>query len=75
MQAVQGQARTLKIALEMRCNIKIGEGHDTIPWLVMYPSMSFHLCSVGEDGKTASERRRGKQKEITGTWRAYGIDC
>jgi len=60
VQTIQGQVRTLKMALETRYQKKIGENHNILPWLVMYAGMLINICSIGEDGKTAYERRRGK---------------
>ena len=60
VQTVQGQVRTLKTALESRYQMKIGEAHNVLPWLIMYAAILINICSIGEDGKTAYERRRGK---------------
>ena len=60
VQTVQGQVRTMKMALGTRYKTKIGEGHNILPWLIMYAAMLINICSVGEDGKTAFERGRGK---------------
>ena len=59
--SANGQVRTLKMSLETRYNRKIGEGHNILPWLIMYAAMLINICSIGEDGKTAYERRRGKK--------------
>ena len=60
MQTVQGQVRTLKMALETRYKRNIGEAHDILPWLIMYAAMLINICSVGGHGKMAYERRRGR---------------
>ena len=49
------------MALETRYQMKIGEGHDILPWLAMYAAVLLNICSVGEAGKTAHERRRVKK--------------
>ena len=41
--------------------MKVEESHTVLPWLIMYAAMLINICSVGEDGKTAIERRRGKK--------------
>ena len=41
--------------------MKIPVTHDVLPWLIMYAAMLINICRVGEDGKTAYERRRGKK--------------
>ena len=61
VQTVQGQVRTLKMSLETRYHMKISESHNCLPWLIMYAAMLINICSIGEDGKTAYERRRGKK--------------
>ena len=61
MQTAQRQVRTLKTVIESRYQMKIGESHNVLPWLIMYAAMLINLCSVGEDGKTAYKRRRGKR--------------
>ena len=49
------------MAWETRCKRKIEETHNILPWLIMYAAMLENICKVGEDGKTAYERRRGKK--------------
>ena len=61
VQTVQGQVRTLKMSLETRYQMKVEESHNVLPWLIMYAAMLINICRVGEDGKTAYERRRGKK--------------
>ena len=50
VQTVQGQVRTLKMALETRYQKKINESHNVLPWLIMYAAMLINICRVGEDG-------------------------
>ena len=61
VQTVQGQVGSSEAALESRYHMKIGESHNVLPWLVMYAAMLIIACKVGDDGKTAYERRRRKK--------------
>ena len=61
VQTVQGQVRTLRMSLETPYKMKIEEGHNVLPWLIMCAAMLLNICSVGEDGRTASERQRGNK--------------
>ena len=58
---VQGQVRTLKLMLEERYKVRIGENHMVLPWLVKYAGVLINICRVGQDGKTPYERRRGRK--------------
>ena len=57
----QGHVGTFKGVLESRYKMKVEESHTVLPWLIMYAAMLINICSVGEDGKTAYERRGGKK--------------
>ena len=57
MQTVQGQVRTMKMALGTISTMKTTDGLDTFPWVVMYPAILLNMCNVGEDGGRAYERR------------------
>ena len=60
----QGQVRTPNTCLETSYQMKIGEAHNVMPWLIMCAAMFINICNVvGEDGKTASERRRCKSSK------------
>ena len=61
VQTVQSQVRTLKMSLETPYEVKIEEGHNVLPWLIMCAAMLLNICSVGEHGRMACERRRGKK--------------
>ena len=68
VQTIAGQVRTLKNALERRCNIKISCDHPLIPWMIEHASALFNKYSVGQDGKTAYERWKGK------SWKSEAIE-
>ena len=64
---VQGQIRTTKDCLESRIGVKL-TGEDTIfPWLVSHAAATINRHHVGQDGKTAYRRWKGKEfrREIT----------
>ena len=44
VQTVQGHVRTLKMALETWCKMKIEETHSVLPWLIMYAAMLIKNC-------------------------------
>ena len=58
---VQGQVRTLKLMLEEKYKVTIGDNHMVLPWLVKYAGVLINICRVGSDGKTAYERRKGRK--------------
>ena len=47
--------------MEEKYDIKLPKDHVILPWLVKYSGLALNVGSVGEDGKTAYERRRGKK--------------
>ena len=53
----------LKSALEKRWGIKIPHRHSVISWVVAYAAFFLNRCEVGQDGKTAYERLKGKRAE------------
>ena len=61
IQDVQGQIRTIKLAVESRYKSVIKEDHPILPWIVKYAGITISLCRKGEDGRTAYERRRGER--------------
>ena len=50
---VQGQARTLKFAVEARISEKISEASEIIPWMVRRAAMLVIIGQRGEDGRSA----------------------
>ena len=60
MQAIQGQARTFKLALEARTGKSIGESSDVLPWLIRHAAMTLNIGQRGEDGRSAWERVKGR---------------
>ena len=51
----------MKLALATRYKMNTAEGLNILPWLVMRTAMLLNMCNVGEDGRIAYERRRGKK--------------
>lgn len=60
VQSMQGQLRTLKLALEKRWGADIPTEHPIIAWAVEYGSLLLNRFEVGHDGKTSYERLKGK---------------
>ena len=60
-QTLQGQFRSMKLALESRYSKPIRSDHSIFPWLVIYAGILINICKVGPDGRTPYERRKGKR--------------
>jgi len=61
VQSVEGQVRTLKLALEQHLNGKISVPHVIMTWMVEHAADLLNKFAVGEDGRTAYERIKGKK--------------
>ena len=66
IQAVEGQVRTMRDALEERLGVTLEIGDTIWPWLVEYAGHLLNRHEVGHDGKTAYERLKGKQATTLG---------
>ena len=66
VQAIEGQVRTIKLALESRIGVEIPSDHDVIPRIVEYAATIINEGQVGADGKTAYERLKGKPAHLSG---------
>jgi len=56
-----GQFRTLKCKLEDNYGFRLLASHAAMPWLVRYAAETIFRHKVGQDGKTARERLRGRK--------------
>ena len=61
VKTVQGQVRTMKLALEARISEKVVETSDLIPWLIRHAAMLVNTGRRGGDGRTAWERVKGRK--------------
>ena len=61
VQAVEGQIRCMILSLESRYKSKIRQDHPIFPWLIRHSAILLNIAKVGDDGKTAYERRKGKR--------------
>ena len=61
IQTVQGQLRTMRLALQSRYKSPIRSDHPIMPWLIKHAAFLLDISKVGDDGRTAYERRRGKR--------------
>jgi hypothetical protein len=61
VQSIEGQVRTLKLALEQHLNGKISMSHVIMAWMVEHAADLLNKFAVGEDGRTAYERIKGKK--------------
>ena len=65
-QDVEGQVRTMILAVESHLGEKIRSDHNLIPWLVEYAAVLLNRGQVGQDGKTAYGRLKGKAASLPG---------
>ena len=63
---MQCQVRVLKLAVEQRWGALLPARHCAMPWLVEYATYLLSRFEVGQDGKTAYERLKGKQARTLG---------
>ena len=61
VQSVEGQVRTLKMALERHLESKLSVSHPATTWMVEHAADLLNKFAVGEDGRTAYERVKGKK--------------
>ena len=57
---VRGLFRTIKRCTERRIGQMIPPTHPLSAWLVQHAALLINVCAVGEDGKTAWKRLRGR---------------
>ena len=69
---VEGQVRTMVMALESKLSKTIDASSGVFPWLVLHAGTLLNRFSVAADGKTPHERLRGKnsRKQLI----EFGID-
>ena len=60
VQAVEGQVRTIKLALESRIGVETLRDHDVIPSIIEYAATIINKGQASADGRTAYERLKGK---------------
>ena len=60
VQQVQGQIRVMKDALETRIGASLKPNSTIIPWIVAHAAKTINRYQVGNDGKTAYRRWKGK---------------
>ena len=53
VKTVQGQVRTMELALEARIAEKTEETSDLTPWMVRHAAMLVNIGQRGDDGRTA----------------------
>ena len=61
VQSVEGMVRTMKIDLEEKLGTQVPCAHPIMSWMVEHAAETLNRYLVGEDGKTAYERLRGKK--------------
>ena len=66
VQAIEGQVRVLKLALEARIGMDIDAESKIVTFMTEYASYLMNRLEVGKDGKTAYERTKGKAATVLG---------
>ena len=66
VQSVEGQMRVFRSSLEEKTDTKNLVGHAVWAWLAEYASYALNRLEVGNDGKTAYERAKGKKAKVMG---------
>ena len=66
VQTIEGQVRVLKLALENRVKAKVPADSNVVTFMAEYAAYLVNRLEVGKDGKTASERNRGKAATVLG---------
>ena len=61
IQEVQGQVRTNREAIKAKYQQEIEGTHPVMPWLIRHSAAQLNRYKVGNDGKTAHERMRGRK--------------
>ena len=61
VQAVGEQVRVLRKGLEERVGYRLGAGHPVLAWLIEHAGDLLSKYVVGDDGRTAYERWKGKK--------------
>ena len=59
VQAIEGQVRTLKLALESRIGVGIPSDHDVVPWMVEYAATIVNKSTKGRLGLTGKRLTKG----------------
>ena len=65
IQSVEEQVRVMASALSGKWKCEVPVKHAIWPWLVEYASFLLNRCNVGQDGKSAYERCKGKTANFT----------
>ena len=60
IQQAQGQFRTMKDALETNIGTRLKPNSAIVPWIVAHSARTINRYQMGEDGKTAYRRWKGK---------------
>lgn len=63
VQSIEGQVRTMVLALENKLGAKLNADYNIIPWLVSYAGILINRFQVGPDNKTNHERLRGRKSK------------
>ena len=60
-QVIQGQLRTPRLGLQSRYQTRLRGDHPIMPRVIKHAAFVINVCKVGEDGRTAWERKKGQR--------------
>ena len=63
VKVIKGVVRTLVIAAQAKWKHRLPFGHPLVLWASTYAAQSINRFKIGDDGKTAEQRRTGKRWE------------
>ena len=66
VQTVEGQIRVLRFALEARIGKDVPAGSNVVVFMAEYAAYLINRLEVGKDGRTATERNKGKAATVMG---------
>ena len=66
VQAVEGQIRVMKLALEDRIGLEVKAGSCIVTFMAEYGAYMMNRLEVGKDGRTPYERVKGKAATLLG---------
>ena len=64
VQSIAGRTRSIKSALEARVGSRIGSTRAIVLWMIEVAAFTANHYAVGEDGKSAYERLKGKRSKV-----------
>ena len=61
---MRGFVKVYKDQIEARANVKLKPSDSILLWIIRWAAMVYSSYKVGEDGKTAYERQKGRRRKL-----------